>query len=380
VERWIYDDEHEQFRASLTAWVEAEVGPHYADWDRAGIVPREIWLDAGRQGFLCPDVSEALGGGGAPDWRFNAVLSEVFGRAGIPGLAFSLHSDVVVPYVTRFGTPEQQQRWLPGMARGEVITAIAMTEPGTGSDLAAIATTAKDAGDHFVVNGSKTFISNGHLADAVVVVARTEDAPGHGSLSLLVVERGMAGFERGRNLDKIGMHAQDTAELHFTDVRVPRENLLGERGRGFYHLMEGLAQERLVVAIGGLANAWAVLEQTAAYARERTAFGQPIGSFQVNRHAFAEMQTRLQIAQVFLDRSIELHCRGELTAVEAAMAKYALSDLQVEVIDRCLQMHGGYGYMEEYPVARAYRDARVQRIYAGTNEIMKELIGRSMGF
>jgi alkylation response protein AidB-like acyl-CoA dehydrogenase len=263
---------------------------------------------------------------------------------------------------------------------GELIGAIAMTEPGTGSDLAGISTTARPDGDDYLLTGSKTFISNGILADVVIVVAKTDPAAGHRGISLLVVERGMAGFERGRNLDKLGMHAQDTAELHFADVRVPRENLLGEEGKGFYYLMEGLAQERLVVSVGGLANAVGVLEQTKTYVRERTAFGQPIGTFQVNRHKLADMHSRIQQAQVFLDRSVELHCRGELDAVEAAMAKYLVSDLQFEVIDECLQLHGGYGFMEEYPVARAFRDCRAQRIYAGTNEVMKDLVGRSLGF
>lgn len=254
MERWIYDEEHEQFRASIAAWLEAEIVPKYDEWERAGIVPREIWRAGGAQGFLGMDVAAEHGGGGAPDWRFNAVLNEAFGAAGTPGLAFALHNDVVIPYFTRLGTSEQQERWLPGMVRGELIGAIAMSEPGAGSDLASIATTAKDAGDHWVLNGSKTFISNGILADVVIVVARTGDEAGHGSLSLLVVERGAAGFERGRNLDKIGMHAQDTAELHFTDVRIPKDHLLGTQGRAFHHLMEGLAQERLVVAVGGYAG------------------------------------------------------------------------------------------------------------------------------
>lgn len=378
--RRIYAEEHEAFRDAARAFVAAEVLPNYAQWERDGIVSRDVWKRGGAQGLLGMDVPEQYGGGGAQDWRFNAVLNEVLGEAGTPGLAFALHNDVVVPYFTSMANDSQKQRWLPAMVTGESITAVAMTEPGTGSDLAAITTVATADGDDWILSGSKTFISNGHLADVVVVAAKTDPTAGHRGISLLVVERGMEGFERGRNLDKLGMKSQDTAELHFTDVRVPKANVLGEVGRGFYALMDRLAQERLVVAVGGLAHAWAVLETTIAYCREREAFGQAIGSFQVNRHQLAEMQTELTIAQAFIDRCIELHCDGELDAVTAAMAKYRISDLQVQVIDDCLQLHGGYGFMEEYPVARAFRDARAQRIYAGTNAIMKEIIGKSMGF
>lgn len=378
--RTLYDEEHEAFRATATAWVEDRVLPHYDQWEQDGIVSRDVWKDAGATGLLCMDVPEAFGGGGAPDWRFNAVMNEVLGVAGTPGLAIALHNDVVVPYFTSMADEDQKRRWLPGMTTGETITAVAMSEPGAGSDLVAMRTTAVEDGDAWVLNGSKTFISNGHLADAVVVAAKTDPEAGHGGITLLVVERGMDGFERGRNLAKIGMKSQDTAELHFTDVRVPKANVLGEVGRGFYALMDKLAQERLVVAVGGLANAWAVLEETKTYCSERQAFGTRIGSFQANRHSLAEMQTELTLAQAFIDRCIELHCRGELDAVTAAMAKYRISDLQCQVIDECLQLHGGYGFMEEYSVARAFRDARAQRIYAGTNAIMKEIIGKSMGF
>ena len=377
--RTLYDEDHEQFREVVRRFVDDEVLPHYDQWEQDGIVSRDVWIEAGKRGLVCPDGPAEFGGGGAPDWRFNAVINEVFGELGVPGFALPLHNDVVVPYVTRFGTEDQQQRWLPGMVRGELIGAIAMTEPGTGSDLASIATTADDHPDGWVLNGAKTFTSNGHLADMVIVVARTGAERPHDALSLLVVERDMPGFTRGRNLKKVGMHAQDTAELHFDDVLVPRENLLGVKGGAFRHLMEGLTQERLVVGVGGLANAKAVVDQTMAYVQERTAFGQPIGTFQVNRHTLADLHTRIQMAEVFLDRCLELHLRDELDAVTAAMVKYRISDLQVEVIDACVQLHGGYGYMEEYPVARAYRDARAQRIYAGTNEIMKDLIGRSLG-
>jgi len=380
MERNVYDSDHDAFRDACSAFVEAEVLPHYDQWERDGIVSRDVWKRAGVQGLLCMDVAQEYGGGGAADWRFNAVLNEVLGASAVPGLAMALHNDVVVPYFTSMGTPEQKQRWLPGMTTGETITAIAMTEPGTGSDLAALRTTAVDDGDAWVLNGSKTFTSNGHLADVVVVAAKTDPTAGHAGVSLLVVERGMPGFERGRNLDKLGMKSQDTAELHFTDVRVPKANLLGEAGQGFYAMMDKLAQERLVVAIGGLAHAWAVLEQTKAYCHQREAFGRPIGTFQINRHRMAEMHTELTIAQVFLDRCLELHVEHKLDAVTAAMAKYRISDLQGEVIDACLQLHGGYGFMEEYGIARAYRDARAQRIYAGTNEIMKEIIGKSLGF
>jgi alkylation response protein AidB-like acyl-CoA dehydrogenase len=285
-----------------------------------------------------------------------------------------------VPYLVTYGTEEQKQRWLPGMARGERIGAIAMSEPGTGSDLAGICTSARRTTDRYVLNGSKTFISNGILADVVLVVARTDSSEPHKGLSILVVERGMPGFERGRNLDKIGMHAQDTAELHFTDVDVPAENLLGEEGGGFGYLVHNLAQERLIVAVLGIARARAVFEQTRTYCLERTAFGQPIGTFQANRFTLAELATKLEVTQAFVDRCIELHCDGRLSPAEAAMTKWWTSDIENQVIDRCLQLHGGYGYMEEYAVARAFRDARVQSIHAGTNEIMKEIIGRSLGF
>lgn len=374
-----FDAEHDLFRDVVAAWLHEHVSADYADFEAAGVVPRDLWLAAGTQGLLCPDVPESYGGGGAGDWRFNAIVNEEVYRAGVPGFAIGLHNDLVVPYLMTYGTDEQKRRWLPGMAAGELIGAIAMSEPGTGSDLAAVRTSARRDGDDFIVDGSKTFISNGILADVVITVVRTDPEP-HRGLSLLVIERDTYGFERGRNLDKVGLHAQDTAELHFDGARVPTDNLLGEPDAAFEYLMHNLPQERLVVAITAVARARAIFDQTVTFCGDRSAFGRPIGTFQANRFSLAELATELEIAQVFVDRCLSLHMAGELTASEAAMAKWWTTDVEGRVIDTCLQLHGGYGYMEEYPVARAFRDARVQRIYAGTNEIMKEIVGRSLGF
>lgn len=375
----LYESEHEAFRHTVCRLLN-KAQPRYEQWERNGQVDRDIWLEAGASGILGTDVSVDFGGGGIDDFRFNAVVGEEVTRAGMTGCGFTLHNDVVAPYFTRFATDEQKQRWLPRFCAGELITAIAMTEPGTGSDLQAIRTTAKREGTDFVLNGSKIFITNGILADLVIVVARTNSAAaGSKALSLLVVERGMAGFERGRNLDKIGMKAQDTAELFFDQVRVPQENLLGELDRGFYHLMHNLPQERLTIAVSAVAACEEMLKITLKYCTERTAFGQPIGSFQNSRFELATMATEIQVARTYLNEAIEAHNAGELTAVDAAAAKWWTTDLQKRTADRCLQLHGGYGYMSEYPIAKFFLDGRVQQIYGGTNEVMKEIVGRSLG-
>ncbi|MFZ4298878.1 acyl-CoA dehydrogenase family protein [Streptomyces cinereoruber] len=378
MKRRIYTEDHEAFRAVVRTFLEKEVLPHYEQWEKDGIVSREAWLAAGRQGLLGIAVDEEYGGGGNPDFRYGAVLAEEFTRAGTPGLALGLHNDIIGPYLTSLATDEQKRRWLPGFCSGETITAIAMTEPGAGSDLQGIRTTAEDRGDHWILNGSKTFISNGILADLVVVVARTTPEGGAHGLSLLVVERGMEGFERGRNLDKIGQKSQDTAELFFHDVRVPKENLLGELNGAFIHLMTNLAQERMAIAVAGIAAAEHLLEITTTYVKEREAFGRPLSRLQHIRFEIAEMATECAVTRAFLDRCIEEHANGALDAVDASMAKWWATELQKKVADRCLQLHGGYGYMTEFPVARAYTDGRIQTIYGGTTEIMKEIIGRSL--
>ena len=378
-DRPILEAEHEAFRSTVREFLGREVRPHHAQWEADGIVPRELWTKAGAQGLLCFDVPEEYGGAGVTDFRYNMVLAEEMTKAGASGPGFPVHTDIIVPYLTSLGTDEQKRRWLPGCVSGETITAIAMTEPGAGSDLQGIRTTAVDKGDHYVLNGSKTFISNGILADLVIVVARTDPEAGHKGISLLVVERGMAGFERGRNLDKMGLKAQDTAELFFEDVEVPKENLLGEEGSGFVSLMTNLPQERLSIATMAAAACEAVLGMCLDYAKEREAFGRPIGKFQHNRFLVAEMATEARIARVFVDDCVRLHNAGKLDTSLAAMAKWWTTELQTKIVDRAVQLHGGYGYMNEYPVARAYVDSRVQTIYGGTTEIQKEIIGRSLG-
>ncbi|MCB8906086.1 MULTISPECIES: acyl-CoA dehydrogenase family protein [unclassified Streptomyces] len=381
MKRQLYTADHEAFRATVRTFLEKEVLPHYEQWEKDGIVSREVWLAAGRQGLLGIAVDEEYGGGGNPDFRYASVLAEEFTRAGTPGLAIGLHNDIIGPYLTSLGTEEQKRRWLPGFCSGETITAIAMTEPGAGSDLQGIRTTAEDHGDHWILNGSKTFISNGILADLVVVVARTTPEGGAHGLSLLVVERGAEGFERGRNLDKIGQKSQDTAELFFNDVRVPKENLLGELNGAFVHLMTNLAQERMAIAVAGIAAAEHLLEITTTYVKEREAFGRPLSRLQHIRFEIAEMATECAVTRTFVDRCIEEHSDPDgagLDAVHASMAKWWATELQKRVADRCLQLHGGYGYMSEFPVARAYTDGRIQTIYGGTTEIMKEIIGRSL--
>ncbi|MCW2635541.1 MAG: putative acyl-CoA dehydrogenase [Blastococcus sp.] len=375
----LYEAEHDAFRAMVRDFLAKEVVPHHAAWEEAGQVDRSVWLKAGEQGLLGMDVAEEFGGGGVTDFRYNAVLDAEVTRVGASGLGFSLHNDVVAPYLIKLATDEQKARWLPSFVRGELITAIAMSEPGAGSDLQGLTTTARRDGDEWVLNGSKTFITNGILSDIVIVVARTDPGAGARGFSLLVVERGMPGFERGRKLDKIGMKAQDTAELFFTDVRVPAANLLGTEGRGFFHLMDNLPQERLSIAAVAVPASRIVLDLTVDYCRSRTAFGQPIGKFQNTRFELAEMHTEVTIAETYLEKAIHEHNAGRFTVEDAAMAKWWTTELQKRVVDRCLQLHGGYGYMLEYPVAKAFLDSRVQTIYGGTTEIMKEIVGRSLG-
>lgn len=380
MKRNLFNEEHEMFRHAVRRFVEKEIAPFHAQWEEEGMVSREAWLKAGAQGFLGLDVPEHYGGGGVQDFRYNAIINEELIRVGASGAAFGLHNDVIVPYLIAYSNDEQKARWLPKVCSGEMITAVAMTEPDTGSDLASVRTTAIRDGDDYIVNGQKTFISNGLLADLVVVVAKTNPEQKHSGISLLVVEEGMAGFRRGRKLEKIGMHAQDTAELFFDNVRVPVTNRLGEEGRGFTYLMQQLAQERLSIAVIAAAACEVALEHTIAYCKERTAFGRPIGQFQNSRFKLAEMKTEAQIARVFVDRCIEELNAGQLTAEDAAMAKWWTTELQQKIISQCLQLHGGYGYMLEYPIAKMFVDSRVQTIYGGTNEIMKEIIGRAMGF
>ena len=377
--RDLFTEDHEAFRTSVRTFIDKEVTPHYQTWEQEGVVSREVWRAAGRQGLLGYFVDETYGGGGIDDYRYGVVIAEELARAGVSGAAFPLHNDIIGPYLQRLATDEQKRRWLPGFCSGDTITAIAMTEPGAGSDLQGIRTTAVDKGDHYVLSGQKTFISNGILSDLVIVVARTDPEAGARGISLLVVERGMDGFERGRNLAKVGQHAQDTAELFFDNVSVPKENLLGELGNGFIHLMENLNQERLGIAVAAAAACEQILELALGYSKEREAFGRPIGKFQHNRFVLAEMATETTIARVFVDRCVQAHLAGTLDQAEASMAKWWTTELQKRIVDQAVQLHGGYGYMLEYPVARAYVDSRIQTIYGGTTEIMKEIIGRSLG-
>jgi len=379
--RTLFDDEHDLFRDSVRRFIATEAAPHNERWEEAGIVDRELFTAAGAHGFLGMAAPERFGGGGVDDFRHNLVIAEEVQRGGVnaAGLGWTLHNDICLPYFLSLCTDEQKGRWLPGICSGELITAIAMTEPGIGSDLASMTTTARRDGDDYVVNGSKTFITNGINADLVITAVKTDPAQRHRGMSLVVLERGMAGFERGRNLDKIGMHAQDTAELFFTDVRVPVGNRLGDEGEGFRYLVTNLPQERLSIAATAVAAARTAFDETLAYVKERRAFGQPVGSFQNSRFRMAEMATEIEIGESFVDRCVLALNVGELTAEEASMAKWWCTELQGRVADACVQLHGGYGYMTEYPVARAYADARITRIYGGTTEIMKEIIGRSLG-
>lgn len=380
MERQLFREEHELFRKNVRAWVEKEIVPFREEWEQANIVPRDLWLSAGAQGFLCCWMEEEWGGPGA-DFLSSVVIMEELSRARASGVSFALHSEIVAPYIYSFGSEEQKRRFLPGCASGELIGAIAMTEPSTGSDVAAIRTTAKRDGDHYVLNGQKTFISNGHLCDFVIVAAKTDPSanPPHSGVSLFLVEAGTPGFQKGRLLKKIGMKSQDTAEMYFEDCRVPAKNLLGKEGLGFYYLMQKLQQERLVVGIKCQAAGEAAFEYTLAYCRERRAFGKPIGSFQNSQFKLAEIATELEIGRHFLDRLLADHVAGKNVLKETCMSKWWHSDMLKRLTDECLQLHGGYGYMEEYEISKAFLDARVQTIFAGTNEIMKVVIAKQLG-
>ena len=381
MERTIFESEHHLFRESFRQFVDKEIVPNNQNWEEKGVIDRSLFEIAGSNGFLGIDIPQEFGGGGIADYRFNQIMQEEFDMAGVAAAAsgLGLHNDICIPYFLEFCSDEQRERWLPGLVSGQYITAIAMSEPGTGSDLAAISTTATKDGDSFVLNGAKTFISNGIISDLVIVAAKTNPEAGHRGVSLLVVERGMEGFERGRNLDKVGRHSQDTAELFFTDVRVPAENLLGEENKGFYYMMFNLPQERLNIAISAVAGTQYAFDLTLEYVKERQAFGQPIGSFQNTRFKMAEIATELELTWAFIDKCVLAHNLKNLTADEAAMAKWWATELQKRAIDQCLQFFGGYGYMDEYPISRLWRDGRVQSIYGGTTEIMKEIVGRGLG-
>jgi alkylation response protein AidB-like acyl-CoA dehydrogenase len=381
VRRTIFEHEHADFRESVRRFLAEEVVPNHEQWEQDGIVPRELFTKAAEKGMLAMAVPEEYGGLGVDDFRFNQVILEEVAYAGVAGsgLGLTLHHDICLPYFLEYCTDEQRRRWLPGIADGTLVTAVAMTEPGIGSDLASMSTTAKRDNGHYVLNGSKTFITNGINGDLIIAAVKTDPSERHKGVSLVIVERDTPGFDRGRNLDKLGMHAQDTAELFFNDAIVPVDNLLGEEGKGFSYLVANLAQERLSIAISGVATAQAALDWTLEYVKERQAFGQPVGSFQASRFALAEMKTEIELATNYVDQAVVALNAGELSVEDAAMAKWWCTELQGRVVDRCVQLHGGYGYMLEYPIARAYADARVTRIYGGTTEIMKEIVGRSLG-
>ena len=383
IDRTLFNTDHEAFRDSFRRFVEKEITPLHDSWEDQGYVDREVWRAAGANGFLCMTMPEEYGGAGA-DRLYSVAQMEEIARAGVSGIGFGLHSEIVAPYVLHYGTEAQKKHYLPLLATGEMVGAIAMSEPAAGSDLQGVKTTAiKSAdGSHYLLNGSKTFITNGWHADLVIVVAKTDPAAGAKGTSLFLVERGMEGFSKGKRLKKLGMKAQDTSELFFDNVKVPAQNLLGGaafEGRGFICLMEQLPWERLQIAIGAVASAQAAIDWTVEYVKDRKVFGQAVASYQNTRYTMAELQTEVQVARVFVDKCCELVCENRLDTATASMAKYWCSDLQCKVMDECLQLHGGYGYMWEYPITRAYADARVQRIYGGTNEIMKEVISRSMG-
>jgi alkylation response protein AidB-like acyl-CoA dehydrogenase len=377
IPRTVYEPEHELFRESVRKFLETEVAPHHGAWEKAGQVDRALWQKAGAQGFLVPTAPEQYGGVGV-DYRYNTIVNEEMAKGGFTGLGWPLHSDISVPYILNFGSEEQKEKYIPGCISGDIVTAIAMTEPGAGSDLQGIKTSAVLDGDEYVINGSKTFITNGQHADVVVVVAKTDPQKGAAGTSLFLVEANTPGFEKGTNLDKLGMKAQDTSELFFNDMRVPRDALLGDEGKGFIYLMQELPQERLQIAVVGIASAEAALQYTTDYVKERKAFGKSISDFQNTQFKLAEMDTEITVCRVFIDRCLELHLEGQLDPVTAAKAKLHATELQGRVLDQCLQLHGGYGFMWEYPIARAYADARVQRIFGGSSEIMKLIIGRDV--
>ncbi|MFD4640720.1 acyl-CoA dehydrogenase family protein [Lentzea sp. NPDC058436] len=380
MQRTLFNEDHAAFRESAKAFVERTITPNVEKFIEQRVIDRDVWLEAGRQGLLGLEIPEEYGGSGANDYRFNTVFAEELCRVNAAvASSLGIHGDVVAPYLVDLCTEEQKQRWLPGMCTGEIKTGIAMTEPSGGSDLAALKTNAVRDGDDWILNGSKTFITNGYTADMIVVAARTDPSKGSRGISLFAVETGMAGFERGRKLDKVGQHPSDTAELFFSDVRLPAANLIGDEGQGFIYMMERLPQERIGAAISNLAHAQGIFDETLEYVKERKAFGQSIGKFQHNKFLLSELRTKLDVTQAFVDTLTMQHVRGELSPVEAAQAKYWSADIENEVIDACVQLHGGYGYMTEYRVARAWMDARVTKIWAGSNEIMKELIGRELG-
>jgi alkylation response protein AidB-like acyl-CoA dehydrogenase len=379
--RNVYSPDHEAFRQSAREFVERNLVPRAEQMLEVKSIDRDIWREAGKQGLLSLDIPEEYGGAGAEDYRFNAVFAEEISRFNAAvASCFGIHADVCPPYIVDLGTDEQKQRWLPGMASGEKICAIAMTEPGGGSDLAALRTTAVRDGDDWVINGSKTFITNGYQADYVIVATRTDPSKGAKGITLFMVESGMAGFTRGRKLDKVGQEESDTAELFFENVRVSDEQRIGPEGMGFVAMMQRLPQERVGAAVSNVAHAKAILEETIQYAKDRKAFGQPIGAFQHNKFKIAELVTAIEVAEAYVDDCVAAHAQGRLTAVDAAKAKWWSAQVQNDVLDECVQLHGGYGFMNEYRVARAWRDARVTKIWAGSNEIMKELIGRDLGF
>ena len=377
IPRTVFGPDHEIFRASVAKFMDQEIAPHHDGWEKDGVVPREAWAKAGEAGLLCADMPEEYGGAGA-DFLMSAIVIEEQARIGASGPGFSLHSDIVAPYILHHGSEAQKKTWLPRMARGEIITAIAMTEPGTGSDLQGVKTRAVMDGNEYLLNGQKTFITNGLNADLVIVVAKTDPKKGAEGTSLFLVEASAEGYSRGRNLEKIGLKAQDTSELFFEDVRLPPENMLGQEGGGFFALMQELPRERLLIAITAVAASEAALRWTVQYTKERKAFGRQIAQFQNTRFKLAEMKAEVAMARVFVDRCMVLQNEGALDVETAAMAKLTTTELQCRVMDECLQLHGGYGYMWEYPIARAWADARVQRIYGGTSEIMKELIARTL--
>ncbi|WP_328752341.1 acyl-CoA dehydrogenase family protein [Streptomyces sp. NBC_00285] len=377
--RTIFTEEHDLFRETARAYYLRECVPHTEEWEREGQVSRAAWAAAGKAGLIGWQFPEEYGGQGIRDFRYNAIMAEEMAATGAVGIGLGLQNDVIPPYLMNLTTPQQKARWLPGVISGETICALALSEPSAGSDLKGIRTTARRDGDEWVIDGSKTFITNGILADLVIVACKTDPDAGHKGISLIVVERGAEGFERGRKLDKVGMKAQDTAELFFREVRVPADNLLGQEGRGFYHMMGNLPTERLAIAVAALASAERAFECALEYAKDRTAFGRAIGGFQANRFALADIKAKLGVARVYLDGCIMALFEGELTPEEAAAAKYWTTETGWAVIDRCMQLFGGYGYVNEYEIARIWRDSRVQRVFGGTSEIMQEIVGRSLG-